>query len=79
MKISKFRIAFLIVIGLYILSSIYFGISAYQYHTSEHPPLIAIGYDTLFIINTQIHIAIFIVVIVCNKLYKILIKWVEKQ
>ena len=77
MKKSKFRIACLIVIGLYILSSIYLGVRAYQYHTSEHPPLMAIGYDTLFIINTQIHIAIFMVVVVCNILYKLLLKWID--
>ena len=78
MKISKFRLICLIVIGLYILTSICLGISAYRYHTSEHPPLIAVGYDDLFWVNTQIHVVVFLIVIVCGKLYRILQKWTDK-
>ena len=78
MKISKFRLICLIVIGLYILTSICLGISAYRYHTSEHPPLMAVGYDDLFWVNTQIHVVVFLIVIVCGKLYRILQKWTDK-
>lgn len=78
MKISKFRLVCLIVIGLYILTSICLGISAYRYHTSEHPPLMAVGYDDLFWVNTQIHVVVFLIVIVCGKLYRMLQKWTDK-
>ena len=78
MKISKFRVMCLIVIGLYILTSICLGISAYRYHTSEHPPLMAVGYDDLFWVNTQLHIVVFIMVFAFGKLCRMLNNWVDK-
>ena len=78
MRISKLRLACLIVIGLYVLSSILLGISAYRYHTSENPPLMAVGYDDLFWANTQIHIVVFVILFAFGKLCRLLNNWVDK-
>ena len=77
MKKLKVSQACLIVIGLYVLSSILLGFSAYRYHTSENPPLMAVGYDDLFWANTQIHIVILIIVLVSGMLFKLLLKMTE--
>ena len=78
MKISKLRLACLIVIGLYVLSCIGLGISAYRYYASETPPLMAVGYDDLFWVNTQIHIAIFVMLFIFGKFCRFLNNWVDK-
>ena len=77
-KKRKMRWKYIIVIVSYIISSIYIGITAYRFYVlGDHLVAMAVPIDLLFVINTQIHMLALIIVFVCNKLYKLLLKWAE--